>query len=123
MKTPVSYLLISLLFIACKKDAGYPEITGIVISQTGAGANSYLVEIVNPGNQVSYSFFCENVVPLPPLGNYNCRNSVFITNLPSSLRVSNTVIVFSKYKSLGANPIWSSTYVPKDVEVYDVREK
>ncbi len=123
MKTLVSYLLISSLFIACKKDSTNPEITGTVINQSGAYSNFYIVEIENPGNQLSYSFFCENSVEIPPAGYYNCRNSIFITNLPSSLRVNGMKIVFSKYKSLGANPLWSSTYVPRDVAVYDAREK
>ncbi len=123
MKSLASYLLISVLFIACKKDTNYPEITGTVISQTGATLNSYLVEIDNPGNQSSYSFFCESSATMPPVGSYNCRNSIFITNLPSSLKVNGMKITFSKYKNLGANPLWSSTYVPRDVEVYDAREK
>lgn len=123
MKELVCYLLISVLFIACKKDTDYPEITGTVISQTGASLNSYLVEIDTLGNQTSYSFFCENSVTMPPVGSYNCRNSIFITNLPSILKVNGMKIAFSKYKSLGANPLWSSTYVPRDVEVYDAREK
>jgi hypothetical protein len=123
MKFLVSFLLIIALFIACKKDTDYPEITGTVISQTGASLNSYLVEIDTLDNHSSYSFFCENSVTMPPVGSYNCRNSIFITNLPSTLKVNGMKIVFSKYKNLGANPLWSSTYVPRDVEVYDAREK
>ncbi len=123
MKSLASYLLIFVLFIACKKDTTYPEISGTVISQTGATLNSYLVEIDGADSQSSYSFFCEASVTMPPIGSYNCRNSIFITNLPSSLKVNGLKIVFSKYKSLGANPLWSSIYVPRDVEVYDAREK
>jgi len=122
MKTPISFLLVFLLFIACKKDASNPEITGTVINQTGP-SSSYLVEIDNPANQFSFSFFCENTVTMPPVGHYNCRNSVIITNLPSSLKVDGLKIVFSKYKSLGPNLIWSSIYVPRDIEVYDARKK
>jgi hypothetical protein len=123
MKTLASFLLISVLFIACKKDTTYPEISGTVISQTGATLNSYLVEIDSLSRQSSYSFFCENSGTMPPIGSYNCRNSIFITNLPASLKVDGMKILFSKYKNLGANPLWSSTYVPRDVEVYDARAK
>jgi hypothetical protein len=123
MKTLIAYLLVAILFIACKKDSDSPEINGTVISQTGASLNSYLVEIDSLGIQSSYSFFCENSATMPPVGSYNCRNSIFITNLPPSLKVNGMKIVFSKYKNLGANPLWSSSYVPRDVEVYDAREK
>ena len=123
MKSLASCLLISVLFIACKKDTNYPEITGTVISQTGATLNSYLVEIDSTGNQSSYSFFCEGSATMPPVGSYNCRNAIFITNLPSSLKVNGKKIAFSKYRNLGPNLLWSSTYVPRDVEVYDAREK
>jgi len=123
MKSLVSYLLIFVLFIACKKDTTYPEITGTVISQTGATLNSYLVEIDSVDRQASYSFFCANSVTMPPVGSYNCRNSIFVTNLPPSLKVNGLKIVFSKYKNLGPNLLWSSTYVPRDVEVYDAKEK
>ena len=122
MKSLVYYLLISVLFISCKKDTN-SEITGTVIRQGGAMPDFYQVEIDNPGNISSYSFFCDKSATMPPVGQYNCRNSIFITNLPSSLKVIGAKIIFSKYKNLGANPIWSSTYVPRDVEVYDARPK
>jgi len=123
MKSLVSYLLIFVLFTACKKDTDYPEVTGTVISQTGASLNSYLVEIDTLDNQSSYSFFCEKSVTMPPVGSYNCRNSIFVINLPPTLKVNGMKIVFSKYKNLGPNLLWSSIYVPRDVEVYDAREK
>jgi len=123
MKSLVTYLLITILFCACKKDTTYPEITGTVISQSATSSNFALVEIDNPGSQLSYSFFCENIVTTPPIGHFDCGNSIYIINLPASLKVNGLKIAFSKYKNLGPNPIWSATNVPRDVEVYDARVK
>lgn len=90
-----------------------------VIKEGGAVAGYYLVEIEQP-NSRQHNFICDESNPFPPISQHNCRNAIFITNLPSSARVAGTKIRFSKYKNLGRNPIWSSTLVPSDVEVYDV---
>ena len=122
MKTVMPILFILLLFFSCKKNS-FPEISATVVTKTGVGANSYLVEIDNPDSH-RMPFICdENNVPLPPVADFNCRNSAYITNLPSSLQAAGTKIVFSRYKNLGANPVFSSTYVARDVEVYDARKK
>jgi len=106
---------------ACKKNAATP-IEGIVIGQGGASGNSYWVEIKDPESR-HLPFFCDSQIPEPPVGHYNCHNSVFITNLPDALKDSGTNIVFSRYKNFGPNPIWSSNTVPRDIEVYDARKQ
>jgi len=127
MKTLISYLLISILFIGCKKETTYPEITGTVFNQPGEFSNYYIVEIDNVNSQTSYPFFCTGTnVPIMPPPYQNCRNAIFITNLPDSLRVHGMKIVFSRYKNLGTNPRWSlilREIIMRDVEVYDAREK
>lgn len=118
MRTLTFILLIVLLGQSCKKDN--PVIVNAkVISEGGAGAGYYLVEIEQP-NSRQHGFICDESNPLPPASQYNCRNAIFITNLPSSARTAGAKIRFSKYKNLGRNFIWSSTLVPSDVEVYDV---
>jgi len=106
------------LLFACEKET--PEtVNGVVIDDGGPG---YLVEIEMP-NSSKHRFICSNA-PMPAIpGQYNCTNAVFIVNLPAFARVAGTKIAFSRYKNLGPNPIWSATYVPNDVEAYDVSKR
>ncbi|MFM9910424.1 MAG: hypothetical protein ACKVOW_13820 [Chitinophagaceae bacterium] len=106
---------------SCTKDSG-GEISGTVILEQGAGADYYLVEIDNSSTN-NYPFICSGDEPYPTAGLYNCKNSVYIKNLPDTLRAIGTKIIFSKYKNFNRNPLWSSTYAPYDVEVYDARKK
>jgi hypothetical protein len=118
MRTLTLLLLLITLGQSCKKDK--PAIVNAtVIKEGGAAAGYYLVEIEQPDDR-HHSFICDASNPFPAASQYNCRNAIFITNLPSSARVPGTRIRFSKYRNLGRNPIWSSTLVPSDVEVYDV---
>jgi hypothetical protein len=111
MRTLTFLLLLITLGQSCKKDN--PVIVNATVTKEGgAAAGYYLVEIEQPDDR-HHNFICD-------ASKYNCRNAIFITNLPSSARVPGTRIRFSKYRNLGRNPIWSSTLVPSDVEVYDV---
>lgn len=121
MKVFIFSLVFFFSFLACKK-AVLPDIRGTVVTQGGASPASYLVEIDNPDSKVQ-QFICDDFSPLPPVARYNCRNSVYIINLPETLKVNGTKIIFNRFKNLGPNPIWSSTHVPRDIEVLDVRKE
>lgn len=78
-----------------------------------------LLEIEDPRPAETY-FLCDDPVPAPPAGNYNCRNAIFATNLPDNLKTAGTRISFKGYRSFGRNLIWSSTYAAFDVEIYNI---
>jgi hypothetical protein len=103
-----------LMTVSCTKESR-GTIHGTVINEGGMGY--YLIEIELPS--ANQSFICTEPF-VPPAGAYNCTNAIYITNMPAAARTAGTKIAFSRYKDLGRNPIWSSTTVPNDVEVYDL---
>lgn len=121
MKSTFTIFLFWILMSSCTKDSDV-EISGTVILHQGAAFGYYLVEIDNARNK-NYPFICSGDEPYPPTGLYNCKNSIYIKNLPDTLRASGTKIIFSRYKNFNRNGLWSSTYAPYDVEVYDAHKK
>ncbi len=121
MKSIFTIFLCWILMSSCRKDADV-EISGTVILEQGATSGYYLVEIDDARNK-NYPFICSGDEPYPAAGFYNCKNSIYIKNLPDTLRTNGTKIIFSNYKNFNRNLLWSSTYAPYDVEVYDARKK
>jgi hypothetical protein len=107
-------LLILVFTLGCSKD---PKdwITGTVIGGPSCDPTGVLVKIDQPDPSV-YSFLCHDS---PTTTGWNCRNSIFIKHMPSSLASPGTRIKFSKWEdfSVGcSSSSWSSHYV----EVHDL---
>ena len=115
MKQLLSFAILSVC-LSCSKSS-YETITGTVINQGGASAASWVVSI-DESSSKRYSFLCHDQPGTTDPAS-NCHNSIFVTNLPAALKTAGLKIKFSRYSDKGRNLIWSSTYAPHDVEVYD----
>ena len=114
----ISFILVSLLLISCKKDEEKINITGIVAQKAGCGQNTWLVVIENPDPD-KHTFLCKN--ESPPVSGYNCTNSVYIVNMPASLAIAGKKISFSRWNELLS--CLSASAASPHLEVFDMKEK
>lgn len=117
MRILFTIAVVGLLALSCKKEKS-PEVIGTVIAPSAAGARSFIVQVDNPNPDV-YSFICRDNSTMPPVPQVSCFTHIYVLNLPANLQAPGTRIRFSKYSDKGLNPIWSSIYPPRDVEVYN----
>jgi hypothetical protein len=117
MRLSILLLVVGLLSFSCKKESNR-EVIGTVVTPGGPTARSFIVQIDNPNPDI-YSFICSDNGTMPPVPQISCFTHIFVLNLPVNLQAPGTRIRFSKYADKGLNPIWSSIYPPRDVEVYN----
>ncbi|MBC7851704.1 MAG: hypothetical protein H7Y31_18315 [Chitinophagaceae bacterium] len=118
-------LLVCLTFcsfiLSCNKDRGGDNVHVTVLQDSNHSPGAVLVEVENAVSG-AYSFLCINP-PQPGAPGHSCGNSVYILNLPASLKAPGTQLVFTKWADLGRNMIWSSTYASNDIKVFDPRKR
>jgi hypothetical protein len=104
-----------IILTACTKEKNFVA-TGTVINNLGCFANTSMVEIDNP-DPAKFSFICNENQP-----GLNCKNAVFIMNMPAHLAVPGKKVTFSIWKDMGLQCL-SSSYGAHHLEVMDIKEQ
>ena len=116
-------LVIAFVFLSissCKKEND-DWIAGTVGQDHSCFPNSWAIRLDEP-NYRKYSFLCSPSDASMSSWTNNCDNTVFIIDLPLSLRQPGTRIKFSKWVDKGLL-CFSSIFAPHHLEVEDVRAK
>jgi hypothetical protein len=108
----------SFILFSCKKDASKTTVSGTVQQQEGCLPDSWLVAIDNP-NSDKYSFICKTF--MPPSASLNCTNSIYIVNLPASMKQPGKKISFSGWNEQAS--CLSSRLAPRQVEALNIKEQ
>lgn len=112
-----SFLLLTTLFISCKKDKDQWAY-GTVTSQGSCLGGAWLITIDNPDSE-KYPFLCT----YDPISSFYppCANQVYIVNFPASLAISGKKIRFSSWNIQPS--CFSSTSAPNFIEASNISEQ
>lgn len=104
MRYWVVLVLTGLLMAQCGKDNSKPPVRATIVGKSDFN-NAYLA-LLHDSSGTAYSFNCSKPEGyLPP---YNCKNAIYIRNLPSGLATAGQKITFATWKDYGQPLMLSS---------------